>query len=505
MKIFLLLLLASVCTANFAGKRCLYLAHVYLQDCGNNADAMICVSRIGELELTGCNAVLEDVRICTADFQRTCSRPSIAPAPRLAPSLPPAPRPDGPNPTVPIPQPFEINAKPFDMKEEVHETMRCIGEHVSEFSAACQATSAMTIFAQRFARKRCSREAGMYLRQCGLNEALPECAAMRAKVHDSGCDDTLVDMQLCHPDMIRLCKLADNKGVPIPVQSPSGGSTGQGQTSSPQFPAVTETNTQDPSGNGLIRPIPFRGQCRMIRDCLLSHLDELSMPCRQSKLIDRMQQDVKEDGDQQLNSDDETEKSPRGWKKICQRFAEHRRHYCHRHFLPHACIIAILVTISLIYLICQRRRRAALRQERFGESQPKTGTWTTGLFGSWHTIAPDWKTCIPSFFLPHAQTALNQAELLNRDVTVADVCMNVYNPMLVTNVFRDRQELRLRYDIPEAACQDMLASAFCTPCAIAQHAREIDVRAGIVQGSGFAYQGEEMSKVQPEVVIKVQP
>jgi hypothetical protein len=64
--------------------------------------------------------------------------------------------------------------------------------------------------------------------------------------------------------------------------------------------------------------------------------------------------------------------------------------------------------------------------------------------------------------------------------------------------------LRSQYDIPEASCEDMLTSIVCSPCAIAQHAREIDARMGTHQENGLQYEYLEEPNSPPEV-IKVQP
>lgn len=139
----------------------------------------------------------------------------------------------------------------------------------------------------------------------------------------------------------------------------------------------------------------------------------------------------------------------------------------------------LIIGSGTLWIVLERRRRSRDRQLRWASegTQPTAqGMWTTGLFGSWHRCLPDWHTCLPSFLWPMFQSALSQAELRDRDCTLGDVCANITWAQRFANIFRTRQELRARYDMPTAPLRDCMTSAFCQPCALAQHAREIEIR-----------------------------
>lgn len=138
----------------------------------------------------------------------------------------------------------------------------------------------------------------------------------------------------------------------------------------------------------------------------------------------------------------------------------------------------VVLVIALVYLIRERQRRAELRRDRqqLTGPTPRQGSWSTGVFGTWDRFLPEWRTCLPSFLFPGIQTALNQAEIEDRDVSPADVCVNLYYPMVVTNVYRDRQAIRTQFGFPHEPCEDLLCSLCCTPCAVAQNSREIEAR-----------------------------
>lgn len=124
------------------------------------------------------------------------------------------------------------------------------------------------------------------------------------------------------------------------------------------------------------------------------------------------------------------------------------------------------VAISVMYFLWKRRQWAA-RRAPVGE---KLGGWSTGLF-TFH-----WGSCLPSFLFPSVQSALVQAEVHNRDSSIADVVMNLPVQSVISNTYHTRQALRERYDMPEEPLKDCLVSAFCLPCAIAQHTREVEAR-----------------------------
>jgi hypothetical protein len=74
------------------------------------------------------------------------------------------------------------------------------------------------------------------------------------------------------------------------------------------------------------------------------------------------------------------------------------------------------------------------------------------------------------------QSALNQAEVHDRDGHLADVCMNLSSQNVLSNTYYTRQALRHKYGLAEEPLQDCLTAVCCNPCANAQHMREMDMR-----------------------------
>jgi len=129
------------------------------------------------------------------------------------------------------------------------------------------------------------------------------------------------------------------------------------------------------------------------------------------------------------------------------------------------CVVALAVGVG--YFLWQRHR---LQRRRGAVARAAQGGWSTGLF---HCDVP---SCLPSCCCPVFQSALNQAEVHDRDGHLADVCMNLSSQNVLSNTYYTRQALRHKYGLAEEPLQDCLTAVCCNPCANAQHMREMDMR-----------------------------
>lgn len=146
------------------------------------------------------------------------------------------------------------------------------------------------------------------------------------------------------------------------------------------------------------------------------------------------------------------------------------------HRAAKATLICGIISIGLIVLasvwfiagcLYFWKQYKALKAQR-GSTKPRTGRWSTSLF------ALDWRSLVPACIFPWFQSALTQAEVHDRDAHIADVALNLGTCQLVANTYFTRQALRDRRRLPLEPVRDLLAAAFCLPCAIAQHTRELD-------------------------------
>eukprot|EP00906_Rhabdomonas_costata_P013710 RCo019667 len=146
----------------------------------------------------------------------------------------------------------------------------------------------------------------------------------------------------------------------------------------------------------------------------------------------------------------------------------------------------VIAVMTLVYFI--RRRNARLESGSVSQ-RPRTGLWSTGLFGGWNTLLPHWRSCLPSCLFPAAQVALNTADLERRPPEVADLCANcLWGTQL--GAYRNRRVLRDQLDLPVEPCEDLVAVMCCPCCAIAQHTRELDLR-GASNGGSVAFRPQD--------------
>lgn len=275
------------------------------------------------------------------------------------------------------------------------------------------------------------------------------CAVERSEL-EADCGKMTKEMEMCGVELEAVCG-ALPKGSP---KHPFGGALVD--------PRQRPVGSRDkPEGKGRRRDMGPQGNwhhgnrhgwgmgedpyIHQLRTCVQENADAFSPECRETKLVRRLS------------------------------------HHCPMGFVRWIIIGSIIVAslvfaaIGGVFFLWRRRQLSATR----GPAAEKLGSWSTGLF------AFDWSSCLPSLCCPWFQSALNQAEVHDRDGSVADVCMNAHHYSLVSNTYHTRQAIRHKFEIPEEPVKDCLTAAFCLPCAMAQNTRELDVRRSrdaVIQG-----------------------
>eukprot|EP00667_Euglena_gracilis_P010365 EG_transcript_10549 len=308
----------------------------------------------------------------------------------------------------------------------------------------------------------------------GLDAA--RCADFRQRLVAEGCEGALRDIATCQADIAAFCSdVALPEAGPMgPVPPPFGwdprGPHGHGHGHGPR-----PGEADDEDGTALGRPdrghggphgpphgpphgrrggcggrmlerafgpAPLSPAAAQLGQCLKAHLEQLGPQCRQTAAVEVL-----------------TRPPPPIEEAVLWAM------------LAAAAAGAVLASLGCAYFFWQRARLQARR----GVAAEKTGRWSTSLF------APDVRSLLPSCLCPWFQSALNQAEVHDRDASLADVATNVASHSLVSNTYLTRQALRHKYDLPNTPIRDFLTAAFCMPCAIAQHTRELEARHGAQQ------------------------